>query len=67
VFATEALGMGVDISDIRRIIHIGPPYSIESMNKAKIDKFLLNIKYSMLVSKRYFYLAVSLKFLTFIF
>ncbi len=30
VFATEALGMGVDIPDVRRIIHIGPPYSVES-------------------------------------
>jgi superfamily II DNA helicase RecQ len=30
VFATEALGMGVDIPDIRRIIHLGPPYSVES-------------------------------------
>lgn len=29
LFATEAFSMGVDVPDIRRIIHIGPPNSIE--------------------------------------
>ncbi len=30
VFATEAFGMGVDIPDIRRVVHVGPPRTIES-------------------------------------
>lgn len=30
VFATEALGMGIDIADIRQIVHIGPPVDLES-------------------------------------
>ena len=30
VFATVAIGMGVDIPDIRQIIHIGPPCSIKA-------------------------------------
>ena len=30
IFATSALGMGVDTSDIRHVIHISPPSSIES-------------------------------------
>ena len=28
VFATVAMGMGVDISSIRRVIHVGPPHTI---------------------------------------
>ena len=30
VFATVALGMGVDIRSIRRIVHITPPHSIQA-------------------------------------
>ena len=30
LFATEAYGMGADAPDVRRIIHITPPKSIES-------------------------------------
>ena len=30
VFATVAIGMGVDIPDIRQIIHIGPPCSVKA-------------------------------------
>ncbi|CAB4006584.1 Hypothetical predicted protein [Paramuricea clavata] len=30
VFATVAIGMGVDIRDIRQIIHIGPPSSVKA-------------------------------------
>ena len=30
VFATEAIGMGVDIPDIRQVIHIGPPCSMKA-------------------------------------
>ena len=30
VFATVAIGMGVDISDIRQVIHIGPPSSLKA-------------------------------------
>ena len=30
VFATVAIGMGVDIRDIRQIIHIGPPSSVNA-------------------------------------
>ena len=33
VFATVALGMGVDIRDIRRIVHISPPYTIQAYFK----------------------------------
>ena len=30
LFATEAFGMGADVSDICRIIHVGPPMTMES-------------------------------------
>ena len=30
VFATVAIGMGVDISDARQVIHIGPPRTLEA-------------------------------------
>jgi ATP-dependent DNA helicase RecQ len=30
VFATVAIGMGVDIPDIRQVIHIGPPCSVKA-------------------------------------
>ena len=30
LFATEAYGMGADAPDVRRVIHITPPNSIES-------------------------------------
>ena len=33
VFATEALSMGVDICNIRRIIHINPPNSLEGFKR----------------------------------
>jgi superfamily II DNA helicase RecQ len=29
-FATDAYGMGTDVRDLRRIIHIGPPMNLES-------------------------------------
>ena len=29
IFATVAFGIGLDLRDIRRVIHIGVPYSIE--------------------------------------
>ena len=31
LFATEAYGMGADAPDVRQIVHIGPPTSLESM------------------------------------
>jgi ATP-dependent DNA helicase RecQ len=31
VFATVAMGMGVDIPSIRNIIHISPPYTIREL------------------------------------
>ena len=30
VFATVAIGMGVDIPDIRQVIHVGPPHSVKA-------------------------------------
>jgi superfamily II DNA helicase RecQ len=33
LFATEAFSMGVDVPDVRRIIHIGPPATLECMCK----------------------------------
>jgi superfamily II DNA helicase RecQ len=30
VFATVAIGMGVDIPDIREVIHIGPPSTVKA-------------------------------------
>ena len=30
VFATVAIGMGVDIPNIRQIIHVGPPCSVRA-------------------------------------
>ncbi|XP_028417517.1 uncharacterized protein LOC114541921 [Dendronephthya gigantea] len=30
VFATVAIGMGVDIPNIRQVIHVGPPYSVKA-------------------------------------
>ena len=30
LFATEAYGMGADPPDVRRVVHVGPPTSIES-------------------------------------
>ncbi len=30
LFATEAFGMGIDISDIRVIVHVGVPRTLES-------------------------------------
>lgn len=42
LFATEALSMGTDITNIRRIIHVGPPTSLESkMFKNCSDKELV--------------------------
>ena len=29
IFATEAFGMGVDVPDIARIIHVGTPTNLE--------------------------------------
>ena len=34
LFATEAYGMGIDVSDIRQIVHIGPPSNLESKSKS---------------------------------
>ena len=31
LLATEAYGMGADCSNIRRVIHIGPPNSLEGI------------------------------------
>ena len=31
LFATEAYGMGIDVPDIWKIVHIGPPSNLESM------------------------------------
>ena len=31
LFATEAYGMGIDVQDIRKIAHIGPPSNLESL------------------------------------
>ena len=30
LFVTDAYGMGTDVHDIRRIMHTGPPMSLES-------------------------------------
>ena len=32
LFATEAYGMGTDAPDIKRVVHFGPPASLESKN-----------------------------------
>ena len=37
LFATEAYGMGADAPDVRRIVHFGPPSSVES----KIYRFII--------------------------
>ena len=42
LFATEAYGMGADAPNIRRIIHYGPPTSVES----KIDNLQANKYYT---------------------
>jgi superfamily II DNA helicase RecQ len=35
IFATDAYGMGVDVADIKRIVHVGTPTNLESkFNKA---------------------------------
>ncbi len=40
IFATEALGMGVDIADVHQIVHIGPPVNLESMLFVHIFKWV---------------------------
>lgn len=37
VFATEAYGTGIDVPDIKQIIHVGPPNTMESKNTLIID------------------------------
>ena len=41
LFATEAYGMGADSPDIRRIVHVGPPNSLESKHLFQIQKSLI--------------------------
>ena len=41
LFATEAYGMGADSPDIRRIVHVGPPNSLESKYLFQIQKSLI--------------------------
>ena len=36
LFATDAYGMGVDCQDIRRIVHAGPPRSLEGENISSV-------------------------------
>ena len=36
LFATEAYGIGADSPDIRRVVHVGPPNTIESKRKMTI-------------------------------
>ena len=43
LFATEAYGMGIDVSDIRHIVHVGPPNNIESMFYKFIAVFMILI------------------------
>ena len=33
LFATEAYGMGIDVNDVRHVIRVGPPSTIESRFK----------------------------------
>ena len=40
LFATEAYGMGADAPDVRRIIHIGQPSSLESKCSFNTTDFL---------------------------
>lgn len=42
LYATEAYGMGIDVPDVRHVVHIGPPSTMESMlheNNIKIQLF----------------------------
>lgn len=34
VFATMAMGMGVDIPSVRQVVHIGPPRSVQEYHQA---------------------------------
>ncbi len=40
IFATAALGMGVDSADVHQIVHIGPPVNLESMLFVHIFKWV---------------------------
>ena len=39
LFATEAYSMGTDVADIRYVVHVGPPMSLES----KLDGLFTDI------------------------
>ena len=43
VFATVAMGMGVDITSVRYIIHIGPPHSIQEYFQETVWEWSLTI------------------------
>lgn len=45
LFATEAYGMGTDSSDIRRVIHVGPPATIES-KQANLSIVIVIVNYN---------------------
>ena len=40
VFATVALGMGVDIPCIRHVIHVGPPHAVRELKNIRMLKQL---------------------------
>lgn len=43
LFATEAYSMGTDVEDIRRVIHFGPPSSIEGFLMPKLSSLTQTI------------------------
>ena len=50
LFVTEAYGMGIDVQDIPKIVHIGPPSNLESMySKTCLYVIQANVKLLKLV------------------
>lgn len=48
IFASVALGMGADLKHVRRVIHAGPPSTLESKNSIYAD---IHVNYTLLEHK----------------